>query len=130
MQVTWSQPVAELVMLANDCASRLARPRRRWATSSRTRVADGRSTGCCFVTPADPTHLAVVVTAQRAQRSRRDPVVHQDQLRPADDAFVGEVFHHQLAGAVLVGGVGHNERTHRDAGHVHRVDSLGAFVRP
>jgi hypothetical protein len=35
MQATWSQPVAEVVVLSNDLASRRARPSRPWATSTR-----------------------------------------------------------------------------------------------
>ena len=62
-------------------------------------VPDGPEGGL-LVVPPDPTDLDVVVAAEGACRSGRDPSVHQDQLEPVGDALLVQVFQHQLAGSI------------------------------
>ena len=83
-----------------------------------------------LVVPSDPADLEVVVAADAAGRSGRDPAVHQHQLEPAGDALLGQVLQHQLAGSILVGGGGHDKGADREAGHVDGDDALGALGAP
>jgi hypothetical protein len=126
MQATWSQPVTEVVVFSNDLARRRDRPRRPWATSTRQACRMGRKTGCLSSHP-DPADLKAVVSADGARSRRRDTAVHQDKLEPVDDALTGQVFQHELAGPVLVGRGGYNQRGHEKAGDVDCDDALGTL---
>jgi hypothetical protein len=86
----------------------------------------GRKGGLLVVLP-DPADFEVVVAAQAAGRAGRDPTVHQDQLEPVGDAQLVPMPQHQLAGPVLVGRGGHDQRGHRRASHVDGDDALGAL---
>jgi len=58
---------------------------------------------------------------------RSDPAVDQNQFKPPGYALPGQVVQHQLAGAVLVGRGRHDQRAHRQPGHIDRDDALGAL---
>jgi hypothetical protein len=70
---------------------------------------------------------AIRAPRRRASSGGGDPTVHQDQLEPVGGALPGQVLEHQHAGPVLVGGGGHEQRGHREAGHVDGHDALGAL---
>ncbi|HJQ89586.1 MAG TPA: hypothetical protein VJ820_19240 [Propionibacteriaceae bacterium] len=52
---------------------------------------------------------------------------HPDQLEPLSAALLVQLLQHELAGPALVGVGGHDERGHRQAGHVDGDDTLGAL---
>lgn len=86
----------------------------------------GRNTGCLSSHPTR-AHLEVVVSSKLAGSGRGDATIDQDQLKPLGDSLTPEVVQHQFAGAVLVRGGRHDQRTHRETGHVDSHDPLGAL---
>lgn len=89
----------------------------------------GRNTGCLSSHRTRRTSTSCS-RPRFSSGGRGDPTVHQDELEPVGDAPLGHVLHHQVAGPVLVGRGGHDHRGHREAGHAHGHDTLGALVRP
>lgn len=118
--------MGDVVVFSNAFANRRARPRRPWATSTRQACRMGRNTGCLSSHPTRRTSRSWCQPSVRAA-ARGDPAIHQHQLEPPGDALLVEVFQHQLAGPVLVGGGRHDQRTHREAGHVDGHDAFGAL---
>lgn len=80
-----------------------------------------------LVVPPDSADLKVVIAAESTGCGPGDTPIHQDQLESAGDTLSGQVLQHQLAGPVLVGGGGHDQRGYREAGHVDGYDPLGAL---